>query len=699
MEVWFMSQTLSVITLLIISSFAYIFSKKINFPYTVFLVIVWIILIPISKIWFFWFIDDFELTPEVLFYVFLPILLFESAYNIKYKQLVSNWKSVSILAIIWLLISSFIIAGLMFFVFPFFWLNIPFLVCLLFWSLISATDPVAVLAIFKSLWAPRRLTIIFEWESLFNDWTAVALFSVILSIIVAWWNFNEITALEWVWKFFSMVFGWILFWAFTWVLFSKVLWKITNNEEAEIVLTMLMAHVTFILSELITHHFHFLPISWVISTVIASLIVWNYWRYKITPRVEAHMQKFWEFFAFIANSMIFILLGLWMAKIELKFLDFALPIASLIVIVMIARAISVYLPLFSLNSLKLEQKIPVSWMHLLSWWSLRWALALIMVLLIPDNLTISGWDYIYSIKDFLLLMTLACIGFTLFIKATTTPAIMRAFWVDKLHDLEKFEYEEWKILTNLKVLEKLKNSYEKWYLTDVEYSELRWKYSNKLNEAVKEMKELIKNDENKIHDSLIKKAISIHSLWIEKQYLKELFYYNEIDEKNFKHILRKIERQIERLEEWKEQLKNISQSKIDYDIFTKFMIKLHNDKSYFVDKYIIYRTRAIVTRKVIKDLKSMKDTDLWFDKNIFDEIIELYEDFNLKSNEKRLEIFKKHEATINALESRLVNKSMLKLEEKTIEDLNKKEMITPKLYLKFKEEIEEEMFADVKVMN
>lgn len=699
MEVWFMSQTLSVITLLIISSFAYIFSKKINFPYTVFLVIVWIILIPISKIWFFWFIDDFELTPEVLFYVFLPILLFESAYNIKYKQLVSNWKSVSILAIIWLLISSFIIAGLMFFVFPFFWLNIPFLVCLLFWSLISATDPVAVLAIFKSLWAPRRLTIIFEWESLFNDWTAVALFSVILSIIVAWWNFNEITALEWVWKFFSMVFGWILFWAFTWVLFSKVLWKITNNEEAEIVLTMLMAHVTFILSELITHHFHFLPISWVISTVIASLIVWNYWRYKITPRVEAHMQKFWEFFAFIANSMIFILLGLWMAKIELKFLDFALPIASLIVIVMIARAISVYLPLFSLNSLKLEQKIPVSWMHLLSWWSLRWALALIMVLLIPDNLTISGWDYIYSIKDFLLLMTLACIGFTLFIKATTTPAIMRAFWVDKLHDLEKFEYEEWKILTNLKVLEKLKNSYEKWYLTDVEYSELRWKYSNKLNEAVKEMKELIKNDENKIHDSLIKKAISIHSLWIEKQYLKELFYYNEIDEKNFKHILRKIERQIERLEEWKEQLKNISQSKIDYDIFTKFMIKLHNDKSDFVDKYIIYRTRAIVTRKVIKDLKSMKDTDLWFDKNIFDEIIELYEDFNLKSNEKRLEIFKKHEATINALESRLVNKSMLKLEEKTIEDLNKKEMITPKLYLKFKEEIEEEMFADVKVMN
>ena len=695
-EASFLSQTLSVLSLLVFSWFSYILSKKINFPYTVLLVIVWILLIPVSNLPFFAFLDDFVLTPDVLFYIFLPILLFESAYNIKYKQLISNWKSISILSVVWLLISSFVIAFLLFWIFPILWLEIPFLACLLFWSLISATDPVAVLSIFKKLWAPRRLTIIFEWESLFNDGTAVALFTVILWIIISWWNFDSTTFASWVWKFASMVFGWMIFWFLTWFIFSQVIWKVTNNEEVEIVLTMLLAHFTFILSELITHFFHFLPISWVISTVVASLVIWNYWRYKITPKVEAHMQKFWEFFAFISNSLIFILLWLWMSKINLNFSDFVLPITVVIFVVMIARAISVYLPIFSLNKSWLEERIPASWMHLLSWWSLRWALALIMVLLIPDDLSIVWWSLPYSIKDFLLLITISCICFTLFVKAVTTPFVMKFFGVDKLNKLEKFEYEEGKILASLKILQKLNSSYDKWYLTFVEYDELKDRYSARLHESTKEMKSLLKEDST--HEDLVKKVISLHSLWIEKQYLKELFYYNEIDERSFKYILRRIEKQIERLEQWKEQLRKISWAKLDYDIFTRFLVKSYLKKSNYVDCYIRNRSRVIITRKVIKELKNLKEIDFWFNNKYFDEIIELYTTFNKNAENKKTEIFKTHRATINALESRLVNKSLLKLEEKIVDDLYSKEMITPKLYLKFIEEIENEMYADVKTI-
>lgn len=695
-EASFLSQTLSVLSLLVFSWFSYILSKKINFPYTVLLVIVWILLIPVSNLPFFAFLDDFVLTPDVLFYIFLPILLFESAYNIKYKQLISNWKSISILSVVWLLISSFVIAFLLFWIFPILWLEIPFLACLLFWSLISATDPVAVLSIFKKLWAPRRLTIIFEWESLFNDGTAVALFTVILWIIISWWSFDSTTFASWVWKFASMVFGWMIFWFLTWFIFSQVIWKVTNNEEVEIVLTMLLAHFTFILSELITHFFHFLPISWVISTVVASLVIWNYWRYKITPKVEAHMQKFWEFFAFISNSLIFILLWLWMSKINLNFSDFVLPITVVIIVAMIARAISVYLPIFSLNKSWLEERIPASWMHLLSWWSLRWALALIMVLLIPDDLSIVWWSLPYSIKDFLLLITISCICFTLFVKAVTTPFVMKFFGVDKLNKLEKFEYEEGKILASLKILQKLNSSYDKWYLTFVEYDELKDRYSARLHESTKEMKSLLKEDST--HEDLVKKVISLHSLWIEKQYLKELFYYNEIDERSFKYILRRIEKQIERLEQWKEQLRKISWAKLDYDIFTRFLVKSYLKKSNYVDCYIRNRSRVIITRKVIKELKNLKEIDFWFNNKYFDEIIELYTTFNKNAENKKTEIFKTHRATINALESRLVNKSLLKLEEKIVDDLYSKEMITPKLYLKFIEEIENEMYADVKTI-
>jgi len=334
-----MTQTLSILILLIICGFTKILSKKINFPYTVLLLIVGLLLVPISYIETFAFIDDFKLTPNILFFVFLPVLLFEAAYNINYRLLFKNRRTISLLAIFWLLISWSLIAISLYYIFPFVWLNVPFLVCLMFWVLISATDPVAVLAIFKKLWAPRRLTILFEWESLFNDGTAVALFLVILWVILEWWIVNPSVYFEWIYKFLSMLVWWIAFWSFTGVLFSKIVWYINNNEEVEIVLTMLVAHVTFILAEVISNSFSFFPISWVIATVVASIIIWNYGRYKITPRVEAHMQKFWEFFAFISNSIIFILMWLILSTINVELLQFALPVVITIIIVMLARAI------------------------------------------------------------------------------------------------------------------------------------------------------------------------------------------------------------------------------------------------------------------------------------------------------------------------------------------------------------------------
>ena len=98
-EVSFMTQTLSILFLLFISSLAYIFSKKINFPYTVLLVLIGLLLVPLSHVGMFSFIDDFQLTPDILFFVFLPVLLFESAYNINYRHIIQSWKTISSLAI------------------------------------------------------------------------------------------------------------------------------------------------------------------------------------------------------------------------------------------------------------------------------------------------------------------------------------------------------------------------------------------------------------------------------------------------------------------------------------------------------------------------------------------------------------------------------------------------------------------------
>ncbi len=712
-QITFLSSVFSLLFLLLISTGTYLVSKKINFPYTVLLVIVWLFLIPLSNTQIFDFINHFKLTPDILFFVFLPILLFESAYNINYRELLKNWKTIWSLAVFWLIISSVIIAIWLYFIFPFFGLNIPFLICLLFWTLISATDPVAVLAIFKSIWAPRRLALIFEWESLFNDWTALALFLIVLGIILEGTAINPGIFVYWTISFLTMAIWWMIFGWITWILFSKVIWKIKNNEALEITLTMILAHLTFILAESITHFFHnylhikYIWISGVISTVIAWIIIWNYWRYKISPKVEKHMEMFWEYFAFIANSLVFILMGLILADLNINFQKFIPAIIIVIIVVAIARAISVYIPISIINLFKIEEKIPLTWQHLLAWWSLRWALALMMALLIPwpgdpgyDKILEFQqkvwWNFDFDIKDFVLVLTIWAIMFTLLIKATTIAWLMKKLWVTKLHPLEKFEYDEAKILANIKILNQLQKVYDKWYLTFDEYSELKNKYKEKLNQAIKDLKELLKNQWNKAQE-LIKSAISLYALGVEKKYLKELFEYNEIKEHNFKFILRKINRQIERLENWDKQFsKDFDTNYNDYDIFEKLSEFLAPKQKDHINKYMRNRARTIITRKVIKELELLLNIDFWFDKKLIENIIETYKRFHNIAKKKMEDIASKYKSSIMIIESNLTNKTLLKIEEKVINELYSKEIITPKLYIKFKEEIEEGIEEDIK---
>lgn len=200
-------------------------------------------------------------------------------------------------------------------------------------------------------------------------------------------------------------------------------------------------------------------------------------------------------------------------------------------------------------------------------------------------------------------------------------------------------------------------------------------------------------------DTLIRRAISLHALGIEKQYLKELFFYNEIDERNFKYILRKIEKQMERIENENPQLRKFCKGDMDYDIFSRLAIKMFRKSGSCIDGYIRNRARVIITRKVIKELKALSTIDFGFNNQIFDEVITLYASFNKVADEKRIKLLVEQKTSIMAVESKLVNKSLLRLEEKVIKDLYHKEIITPKLYIRFMEEVQDEMFQDVKTMN
>ena len=506
----FLLVALSLITLLMISTGVYLLSKRFNFPYTVSLVGVGILIALLSQFPIFSFLDDFHLTPEILLYVFLPILLFESAYNIKYKEMLRSARSISLLAIVSLIVSAFLIAAFIHYGALLFGYHIPFLVALLFGTLISATDPVAVLALFKELGAPRRLTLIFERESLFNDGTAFALFLVILAYIQSVAGFHsdghgnlysvfashflgtDTTGLivTGIISFLLMILVGMLFGSFIGVVFSKIIEKIKNNEFLEITLTLILAHTTFILAEVL-NHFLF-PVSGVIATTLAALVVGNYGRYKISPKVEETMEQFWGFFAFISNSLVFILVGIMIVSLGIDWNVMIIPVAIAIIAVVIARAISVYGVIVPLNWTRKEEQIPLSWLHMLSWGSLRGALAIIMVLLIPESLTITGWDFPFSIRDFVLALTVGCIVFTTFIKATTIIPFMKYFHIDKLHEIEEVEHVEGKMIMLLEVLAKIGSLKERGFIIQEEYILLHEKYTHELETVRLELDELMK---------------------------------------------------------------------------------------------------------------------------------------------------------------------------------------------------------------
>ncbi len=702
MESTFLVTVLSFISLLLISWFTYIVSKKYKFPYTVLLALVWIALIPILKIPFFAFLDDFALTPDILFYIFLPVLIFESWYNIKYARLIENWKSIWILSVFWLLISAVVIAFWLYFFLGFIWWEVPLSICFLFGAIISATDPVAVLALFKEVWAPRRLSLIFEWESLFNDWTALALFLVVFEIIQKW-SLNAGTITTWILTFFSMIVWWILFWIICSYVFSLIIWKVKNMESVEISFTIILAHLVFLLSELISEHIFIwtfqLKISWVIATSVAAILLGNYWRYKISPKVEKYMEKFWSFFAFIANSLVFILMWLILSQIKIDFTLFILPIVLVILVVMIARTISVYLPISIINYFKLEETISKTWQKLLAWWSLRWGLWLMMVFLIPDSFSVPWWSYSFSPKDFLLALTIWCIFFTLFVKAPTIWPMLKKFKENKLNKLEELENYESQIQICYTLLDKINNIYDKWHLNEEEYSSLQKRYTTLLENNVDWLKKFLK--EEKDAKNLVRQAVMIHALGIEKQALKILYEYNEVNEDILRYLLTKIERQTYRVEKWLPQTRSMEERERDAKN-TKVITKIlkffwkFNEES-ILDNFLRYRAQAVISNKVISSLQSLISMDIWYDKKIIEEVIETYKSFNTLAESKLQKLYNYDKQITCGLNTDLINKHLMILKEKMINDLFERELISPKIYHNSIDEVEEEIYKTIKI--
>ena len=387
------------IWLLIAASIIAVLAERLRIPYTVSLVIGGLLLgalrLPILSPLQSGHRPDW-LTPDVILIVFLPALVFEASVKIDVQHLKRDFLPLLLLANLGVLMATLVTGSLVHWA-----TRLPVLLALLFGSIISATDPISVLAIFKDLRTAGRLSFIIEGESLLNDGTAVVLFEILLAGIVA----GKPSIATGVGRFFVAVLGGAAPGFVLGYLASKITATV-NDPQIEITLTTIVAYGSYLLA----HHLH---LSGVIATVTAGLMVGNFGAKKgMSVQTRTAMQSFWEYVSFVINSLVFLLIGLEVRLTDL--LHAWRPVLFAIAAVLIGRALSVYL-LVPVSNL-FATRIPFRWQHVAVWGGLRGALALALALSLNRDI-----PYRQQILD----MTFGVVTFSILIQGLTMKPFLR----------------------------------------------------------------------------------------------------------------------------------------------------------------------------------------------------------------------------------------------------------------------------------
>ncbi len=365
--------------LLVVAFGAMMVVRRTKLPYTIALVIAGFIIGSTHLL------KVFHLSYELVFALFLPPLLFDAALRLPVDVLKRNWKAVALLAGPGVIVSMLLVGFA-----THKWAGLGLPVALLFGALISATDPISVLALFKRLGVERRLAVLVEGESLFNDGTAAVLYAAFLVAVAAgrYPGVGEIS--------FGLakgiVGGALVGGGIGWGI-SLIMARI-DDHLVEITLTTIAAYGASLVAESF-------GMSGVIS-VITSGIVLGYYRSEavMSATTRAAVYSFWEYVSFVINSFLFLLIGI---DVTVKGIaNNVAPVLVAIGAVIVVRAIVVYSTGAALRGP--VSRVPLRWRHVLAWGGLRGAIAIALALGLP--LDMPGRDTVLAMTYGVVLWTL-----------------------------------------------------------------------------------------------------------------------------------------------------------------------------------------------------------------------------------------------------------------------------------------------------
>ncbi|MEW6572791.1 MAG: cation:proton antiporter [Bacillota bacterium] len=400
--------------LLVLSVGVTAIAKKVDKPYPIALVLIgaFIGLAPVAGV--FDELKDFFASDEVfravIITIFLPALLGEASLKLSFNAVSKNRAPIILLAFAGTFIAYLTTGGL-----AYEFLNLPLQTALVFGAVMAATDPISVLSIFKTLGVNRRLAVIMEGESLVNDGISVVLFKL------SAYSLASITAMG-VWgvaagfaAFFKVVVGGLLVGGILGFMISQI-GRLFDDYPLENAFSFILFYGSYLFAE-------YLGVSGVIAVVTAGLVLGNYGKViGMSPTTRLSISVFWDTITLVTNSLVFILVGLEIARINMA--DHLTQILAGIAVVVIGRSAAVYLPTVGV-------RLPWSWKHVLNWGGLKGSLSLALALSLPPA---------FAGRETLIALTFGVVFFSLVAQGLTIAPFIRLFGLQKtLSGLKEYE--------------------------------------------------------------------------------------------------------------------------------------------------------------------------------------------------------------------------------------------------------------------
>jgi CPA1 family monovalent cation:H+ antiporter len=412
------------------------------------------------------------LTPNVSLIIFLPPLLFEGSIRIQLRQLWENLLPILLLANAGVLAAT-VITG-----FAVHWIiGFPILVSLVFGAIISATDPISVLALFKDMGVAKRLSILVEGESLLNDGTAAVLYGILVGAVVTG-SLNVATGVR---DFFVEVLGGAAVGLGLGYVVSKITVRI-DAPEIEITLTTILAYSSFLVAQS-------LHLSGVIATVAAGLMIGNLAvPMGMSPQTRVSLWSFWDYASFVMNSIVFLVIGLQVHLVDLlRSWQLMLLAAGL---VLLGRVLSVY-GLTPLSNLFTE-RISYRWQHLMVWGGIRGALSLALAL---------SLDRTFPYRSQVLAATFGVVAFSIVVQGLTLKPLLTLLGIGRVSE-DEYRLSRARHLAVSSALTELNSMLERELIAKPVYEALRRELDQRAGEVESKIAEIYAQDESRAADEM-----------------------------------------------------------------------------------------------------------------------------------------------------------------------------------------------------